>query len=102
MSSAADRFNAQRAARARTLAAACTADFLINLRPLSDNRRVKLAGIATAADIATHGIGAAARAPEIRPCPTCGRRTRKPSGHRPDCTFAKATTSGHRLTPDAR
>jgi len=87
------RFQAARAARARSVAAACTADILIHLVPLGQNRRVKISGFGKAADIAARGISAAVSAPMIVPCPHCGRRTNKPEGHRQNCVTAVATAS---------
>ncbi|MFD8340292.1 hypothetical protein ACFV42_48105, partial [Streptomyces solisilvae] len=94
MSATADRSQAARAARARSVAAACTADLLVSLRPFGPSRRVKLTGFAKAADIAAHGIGAAVCAPEIKPCPDCGRRTKKIPGHRPGCIVREGVGGG--------
>ncbi|AEM88913.1 hypothetical protein [Streptomyces violaceusniger] len=84
MSTTSDRYQADRATRARTVAAVCTANLLAHLVPLGENRRLKLSGLARAADIRAHGISAGF-APVIPPCPHCARHTRRPEGHRPGC-----------------
>lgn len=75
----------QRAAVAKAAAVACTARFLADLLPLGEDRRVKLTGFSKAKDIRANGIGRASMVPAAPACPSCGRRTRRPTGHRLDC-----------------
>jgi len=76
---------ARRQADRTAVAGKATALLLAGITPLSENRRVRFSGVATAAEIRVRGIWRAVTSPAIPACTRCGRRARRLAAHGPQC-----------------